>query len=97
MTRGWLALLNRARDLSEQVAAYARFQRSIEALRDWDILAFDTEAATRFDRLQRQRLRIGTLDLRIAAICLSYDALLLTRNLVDFQKVPGLRVENWLD
>ena len=41
--------------------------------------------------------RIGTLDLKIAAIAISHDALLLTRNLVDFAKVPGLRVENWLD
>lgn len=42
-------------------------------------------------------MRIGTMDLKIAAICLAHDATLLTRNLVDFEKVPGLRVENWLD
>ena len=36
-------------------------------------------------------------DLKIAAICLAHDATLLTRNLVDFEKVPGLRVENGLD
>ena len=32
-----------------------------------------------------------------ASICLAHDATLLTRNLVDFEKVSGLRVENWLD
>ena len=37
------------------------------------------------------------MDLKIAAIAVSHDALLLSRNLVHFQKVPGLRVENWLD
>ena len=37
------------------------------------------------------------MDLKIAAIALSHAALLLSRNLVDFTRVPGLRVENWLD
>lgn len=36
------------------------------------------------------------MDLRIAAICLVHDALLLTRNTRDFA-FPGLRQENWLD
>lgn len=34
------------------------------------------------------------MDLKIAAICLAHDAMLLTRNVADFS---GLRVENWLD
>ena len=37
------------------------------------------------------------MDPKIAAICLAHDALLLTRNLADFARVAGLRVENWLD
>lgn len=37
------------------------------------------------------------MDLKIAAICLAHDAMLLTRNLSDFRHIPGLRVENWLD
>jgi tRNA(fMet)-specific endonuclease VapC len=47
--------------------------------------------------LHFQRVRIGTMDLRIASLALTHETLLLSRNLVDFQKVPGLRVENWLD
>jgi tRNA(fMet)-specific endonuclease VapC len=37
------------------------------------------------------------MDLKIAAICLAHDATLLSRNLRDFEKVPDLRTENWLD
>lgn len=37
------------------------------------------------------------MDLKIACIALEYDAVVLTRNSVDFAKVPGLRIENWLD
>ena len=61
------------------------------------LLPFDREAALIFHSVERQRLRAGTMDLEIAAICVAHDATLLSRNLVDFEKVPGLRVENWLD
>jgi len=35
--------------------------------------------------------------MKIASIALAHEALLLTRNLRDFTKAPGLRMENWLD
>jgi tRNA(fMet)-specific endonuclease VapC len=40
---------------------------------------------------------IGTHDLKIAPIALVNDATLLSANLRDFEQVPGLRVENWLE
>jgi tRNA(fMet)-specific endonuclease VapC len=95
--QGWLALINRKKSGREQLHAYARFQQSIETLTKLAILPFDQTAVRILENLQRQRLRVGTMDLKIAAICLAHDALLLTRNLGDFEKVPGLRVENWLD
>ena len=72
-------------------------QSCIETLGDLTILPFDREAANIFHRLRPLHRRTGTMDLKIAAICIAHDATLLTRNLVDFEKVPGLRVENWLD
>lgn len=94
---GWFALINRQSAGRDQIRAYAQFQHSIALLMKLTILPFDGEAADHFHRLQSERVRIGTMDLKIAAICLAHDATLLTRNLVDFEKVPGLRVENWLD
>lgn len=47
--------------------------------------------------MRAERVRIGTMDLRIASIVLAHHATLLSRNLRDFRLVPGLRVENWLD
>ena len=96
ITRGWLALLNRPVRASQQVQLYTRFQRSIEVLREWDILPFDNEAAGLFENLQRQRLRVGTMDLKIAAISLARDATLVSRNLQDFRRVPNLLVEDWI-
>jgi tRNA(fMet)-specific endonuclease VapC len=48
-----------------------------------------------FDQLKSAKIRIGTMDLRIAAIALSRNLTVLTRNLSDFGKVPGLRIEDW--
>ncbi len=59
------------------------------------VLPFDEAAALVLEGLAGQRLRVGTMDLRIAAIAISRGVVLLTRNVVDFGKVPGLRTENW--
>ena len=96
-TSGWLALINFAKAGREQIRAYQRFQATVLAFQSLDILPFDDEAATHFHHLQDQRIRVGTMDLKIASICIAHSATLLTRNLSDFDKIPGLRVENWID
>jgi tRNA(fMet)-specific endonuclease VapC len=65
-------------------------------LSDWEIVPFDEGAADRFAALRRQRIRIGTMDLKIASIALVNDALLVTTNLRDYSLVPQLRCDDWL-
>jgi tRNA(fMet)-specific endonuclease VapC len=97
VVQGWLALINKQRAGRGQVHAYGRFQNSIDTLNKLTMLPFDEAAAHVFEELRSTRRRVGTMDLKIAAICLAHDATLLTRNVTDFAAVPGLRVENWLD
>jgi len=59
------------------------------------ILDFYEQATAVVQRLRKLKIHIGTMDLRIAAIGLAYDAVLLTGNLGDFRKVPDLRAEDW--
>jgi tRNA(fMet)-specific endonuclease VapC len=51
----------------------------------------------KFEQLRSQKVRVPTIDLKLSAITLVNNALWLSANLSDFQRVPGLRVENWLD
>ena len=60
-------------------------------------MPFDEQAASEYQGLRAQRIRIGTMDLKIAAIALVHDALLLSANLRDFQQIPNLRVANWIN
>ncbi len=93
--RGWLAYLAKSRSISQQVEAYSRLNRHIENYRTISVLTFDEKAADIFQQLQKSRIRIGTMDLRIAAITLANDATLLSRNLSDFSRVPELKIEDW--
>lgn len=94
---GWLAEINRLRDPHRQIPVYERLAKMFDFYRDWDIVPFDERAADEFERLRKQRVRIGTQDLKIASIALVQNALLLSANLRDFHQVPGLRVENWIE
>jgi tRNA(fMet)-specific endonuclease VapC len=94
--RGLLASVASARGVHGQITPYARLIALLEFLNDWRIVPFDSRAADRFEQLRAARVRIGSQDLKIASIALVNDALLLSANLRDFRKVPGLRVEDWL-
>jgi tRNA(fMet)-specific endonuclease VapC len=93
--RGWLAYGARSRSAEAQVRAYSKLHGMLDDFLVRPILDFDAAAAAEYQRLAKAKLRIGTMDLKIAAIALAQDALLVSRNLVDFQRVPKLRVEDW--
>lgn len=94
-TRGWMAQAARARTTEQQIEAYRKLQRHLALYRKIEVLGFDHQAGVEFDRLQRLRLRIGTMDIKIAAIALAHNATVLTRNFKDFSRIPALRIEDW--
>lgn len=63
------------------------------------ILPFDTRAANYAGplrhNLQKQGLTIGVYDLQIAGIALANNLTLMTNNIREFTRVPGLQVERW--
>jgi tRNA(fMet)-specific endonuclease VapC len=94
-TRGWFAYLAKAKTMAGQVDAYTRLLQHLKNYRKIEVLPFDDVAATVFQSLQKLRLKVGTFDLKIAAVTIAHEATLLSRNLGDFGKVPGLLVEDW--
>ena len=94
--RGWLALIRRSNDPRRQVFAYAKLNELVDYFARWTRLDFDERAADRFQQLRSQKIRIGTMDLKIAAIALVHGCTLLSANLRDFQQVPNLQVEDWV-
>jgi len=93
--RGWLARIAQANTSERLIAAYTRLESHIEAFRGLPILPFDAKAAAEYERLKKLHPRGGKQDLKIAAIAIANNATLLTRDLQDFSKIPGLRAEDW--
>ena len=66
---------------------------------DLPSLPFDDASARHFGEIRatlaRQGNPIGPYDLQIAAITLSHGLTVVTDNVGEFSRVPGLRIENW--
>lgn len=90
-----MAYIARLNNMEQQVTGYARLRLMLDYYCDQSLLPFDDNAVTEFERLRQARVRIGTPDLKIAAIALAHNATLLTQNIRDFEKVPGLRFDDW--
>ncbi len=91
---GCHAYINRAKSDAEVVRGYELLARIVRGIGPAPVLPFDLAAAVTLAGFGGG-LRVGTLDLRIAAIADSRDLTLLTRNASDFGRVPGLRIEDW--
>ena len=75
-------------------------QRLFDFLLPFEILSYDEIAASAYGSLraalERRGELIGPLDMLIAAHALSQNLILVSNNVREFQRVPGLRIENWV-
>ena len=89
------SFINRARSTLGIIRGYRLLAENLRAFSAAPLLPFDAGAASIFDNLRTQRVRLATMDLRIAATALFRALILLTRNVRDFGRVPGLVTEDW--
>ena len=76
-------------------------RQTLAALRDLiPVLALDVNASLKYGQIRRhlQDLGrpIGNSDLWIAAHAVSSELILVSNNVVEFERVPGLKLENWV-
>ena len=93
--RGWLAEIAAVRAVNRQETKYAELSQMLQYYCAMQILPFDDRAIAQFQNLWLLRLRVGAMDLKIAAIAIANNATLITRNSSDFGKIPGLHIEDW--
>ena len=87
---GWYTQIRQARDDQQLARAYQALQQAVEFTQGIQILPFDLPGIRRYRQLRTHYRRIGTNDLRIAAIVLEQQGILVTRNANDFAGIPGL-------
>jgi tRNA(fMet)-specific endonuclease VapC len=76
--------VSRARTAANVVRGYSMLSRLLDDYASAVVLPFCPAAAVEFDKLLSFRIRIGTMDLRIASIALARKLILVTRNTSDF-------------
>jgi tRNA(fMet)-specific endonuclease VapC len=96
LVNGWNAFSAKNRSSESLVRTYSEFESILRDFSGMQLLSFDRKAAEVFDDLSSQKLRVGSMDLRIASIALANQMTLITQNTVDFERVPGLSIQDWL-
>ena len=84
------------RDPQKIKAAAERMDRMCDFLAEWNMIALSESASDLFRQQRRRKIRVGSQDLKNAALARTEDTLPPSANLRDFQNAPELRVENWL-
>ena len=87
--------ISRVHRASDVVRGYGMLTQILRDFSVAPVVPFDAAAAAVFDGLLAKHVRVATMDLRIASIVLSRGMVLVTRNVRDFRKVPGLPIEDW--
>ena len=90
-----MSYLAKMRSIDEQVFVYETLKNMRDYFKTPTIIEFDQNAAEIYKNLKANKIRIGTMNLKIASIAISRKAILVSRNLKDFEQVPNLVVKDW--
>jgi tRNA(fMet)-specific endonuclease VapC len=92
---GWYTQLRQQQSDARLAEVYERLTRTAEFFGQFRILTFDTVAIARYRELEKARLNVGKMDLRIGAIALTQQAIVVTSNVRDYSRIPGIVYEDW--
>jgi tRNA(fMet)-specific endonuclease VapC len=96
---GWIGQLNRVENEAYKIEIYQRLHLTTEFIQQMPVLNYDQAASIQYQQIIKANSMLAKRrlekDMRIAAIVLSQEATIVTRNQRDFEQVPNLVVENW--
>jgi tRNA(fMet)-specific endonuclease VapC len=96
--KGRLAIINKCNS-NKNLQGLASAHRNLKLAQNFfcsvNLLEFNQAACESYQKLRQQKINSGSQDLRIAAIALVNQAIVVTQNYKDFIKVPNLSIEDW--
>jgi tRNA(fMet)-specific endonuclease VapC len=95
MLTGWYTKVRRAITPPQIARAFGQLTDAVSFLAGVQIQTSSEAAVLRYNGLRATFRRLSKNDLRIAAIVLECGDTLVTRNIKDFQQIPGLQIEDW--
>jgi tRNA(fMet)-specific endonuclease VapC len=96
--RGRLNAIRKTQTKSNQqllIQAYHFFGLSVQACLRFRILAYTEIAEEIYQAWRLKKIRMGTQDMRVAALCAAQGMTLATRNRRDFEQLPELNLIYW--
>ena len=94
--KGRFNIINRSNNNPQELPlAYYGLRQTFDFFIKMNLLDFDHRALIHYQNLKKQKIRIGSQDLKIAAIALTHKMTLTTRNTKDFCQMIGLTLEDW--
>ena len=92
---GWTKYVKQSNSPQKIVTGYARLEQVLKDFSCSQVLPFSLAASEVFEDFKRKKIRVATMDLRIASIAISQHMTVITRNTVDYERIPGLIVQDW--
>lgn len=92
---GWYTCIRQAKTFHDQARASQSMAQTMMLLNKFPIIAVTESSLRHAESLVKAKLNIGRMDLKIAALALELDVTVVTNNIRDFSRVPGLKVEDW--
>jgi tRNA(fMet)-specific endonuclease VapC len=93
--KGWLKALSAAKRREDIAFGYLGLKQTAHDFCSIEILSFDFAAIEQYEKLRANYRRLGQNDLKIAAIAIVQDAIVVTRNQRDFGQISELKSEDW--
>lgn len=91
---GWVKLIAHTKDEADLVRGHTELKHVLSTFAESQVLAFNKSATVVYSELRRNCIRVDAMGLLIATIAIANRMTLLTRNSVDFERVPNPLIDD---